>query len=54
MNICNIKKTFELVPIRKWDKLYVLIDVHETIIPGSWSKIDHFTFISKDCIEVLQ
>lgn len=54
MNLCNIKRTFELLPIRKWSTLYVLVDVHGVIIPGSWHDENEFKFISKDCVEVLQ
>ena len=54
MNLCNIKRTFELMPIRKWDTLYVLIDVHGVIIPSSWHRKNDFQFISPDCEEVLQ
>lgn len=54
MNLCNIKRTFELKPLRKWDTLYVLIDVHGVIIPGSWHKANDFRFISEDCLPVLQ
>lgn len=54
MNLCNLRRTLELRPIRNWDTLYVLIDVHGVIIPGSWHKYNDFRFISEDCIEVLQ
>ena len=54
MNLCNIKRTFELIPVRKWDTIYVLIDVHGTIIPGSWHRKNEFKFISEDCAEVLR
>ena len=42
------------MPERGWDTLYVLVDVHGTIIPGSWHIKNNFEFISKDCKEVLQ
>lgn len=54
MNLCNLKRTFALMPERKWDTLYVLVDVHGTIIPGSWHKKNDFQFIHPDCKEVLQ
>ena len=55
MNLFNIRRTFvELRPIRKWDTIYWLIDVHGVIIPGSWKKQNDFTFIVPECKEVLQ
>ena len=54
MNLCNLKRTFAQKTARNWDTLYVLIDVHGVIIPGSWHKTNEFRFISEDCIEVLQ
>lgn len=54
MNLCNLKKTFEQKTTRNWDTLYVLLDVHGTIIPNSWHFKNDFRFISPDCQEVLQ
>ena len=54
MNLCNLKRTFALKPQRGWDTMYVLVDVHGTIIPGSWHTKNDFRFISEDCKEVLQ
>ena len=54
MNLCNLKRTFALKPQRGWDTLYVLVDVHGTIIPGSWHTKNNFRFIHPDCKEVLQ
>jgi hypothetical protein len=53
MNICNIRRTFELKPIRGWKTIYWLVDVHGVIIPGSWHKKNTFKMISEDCVEVL-
>lgn len=34
MNICNIRKAFELKKERGWDRIYFCIDLHGTIIPS--------------------
>lgn len=54
MNLCNIKKTFEQKAARGWDTVYVLLDVHGTLIPGGFHNKRDFTFISDDCLEVLK
>ncbi len=54
MNICNIRRTFEMKPIRGWKRLYVLVDVHGVIIPGSFHRKNDLRFITEDCKEVLQ
>lgn len=54
MNILNIKRTYELMPSRKWEKIYILLDVHGVIIPGSWHNQVEYKFISNECKEVLQ
>lgn len=52
MNLCNIKKTFEDYKSKGWDRIFILIDVHGTIIPNG--KHDAFSFITKDAEEVLR
>lgn len=54
MNICNIRKTFELASVRNWDTFYVMVDLHGVIIPGNRKRKNVLSFISSDCIEVLQ
>lgn len=54
MNICNIRKTFELAPARNWDTFYVLVDLHGVIIPGNRERKNVLSFISEDCAEVLR
>ena len=52
MNLCNLKKTFADYKTKGWDRIFVLVDVHATIIPSGAH--DNFTFINEACKEVLQ
>lgn len=52
MNLCNIEKTFELKEKNNWDTLYVLLDIHGTVVPSH--SHEGLQFITEDCIEVLQ
>jgi len=54
MNLCNLRNSFRLKEERKWDTLYVLLDVHGVIIPGSLHGDNELKFISDACIEVLR
>jgi hypothetical protein len=52
MNVCNLKKTFEDYKTKGWDRIFVLLDAHGTIIPSGTH--DSFSFINPQCKEVLQ
>jgi hypothetical protein len=52
MNLCNLKKTFEDYAKKGWDRIFVLLDVHGTIIPSGTH--ESFEFINPECKEVLQ
>lgn len=52
MNICNIKKTFEDYRSKGWDRIFVLVDVHGTLIPSG--EHENFSFICQTAKEVLQ
>ena len=52
MNLCNIKQTFADYKTKGWDRIYVLVDVHNTITPAG--QHDSFEFINPVCKEVLQ
>ena len=52
MNLCNIKKTFAEYKIKGWDRIFVLVDAHGTIIPSG--QHDDYSFISEDAKEILQ
>ena len=54
MNICNIRRTFEQKKERGWDTVYVLLDVHGTILPSTHHEGNKLEFISSDCVPVLQ
>lgn len=54
MNICNIKKTFDDYYKFGWNKIYILVDVHGTIVPHSSHKTNSLTFVNDVCKEVLQ
>lgn len=32
------RKAFELIKKKNWDKMYVSVDIHETILKPTWSK----------------
>lgn len=52
MNVCNLKKTFADYKAKGWDRIFVLVDVHGTIIPSG--SHDEFRFITEDAKEVLK
>jgi hypothetical protein len=52
MNVCNVKKTFSDYKSKGWDRIFVLVDAHGTIIPSGTH--DEFHFINEDAKEVLK
>lgn len=40
MNLFNIKKSFEMKKAKGWPEIYLLVDLHGTIIPGGRSTTD--------------
>lgn len=48
------QEAFEKKRKRNWEKIYVLVDLHDTIVHGVYDKEQDFKFISADCIEVLK
>ncbi len=52
MNLFNIRKTFEDYKVKGWDRIFVLVDAHGTIIPSG--EHENFSFINQDCREVLR
>ena len=39
MNICNtIRREFQKAQSRNWDRIYVFVDLHETILVPNWNK----------------
>lgn len=46
----NIAKAFDIafrrMKEKKWDKIYVLIDVHDTILKGTYSKDETFEWLT--------
>lgn len=54
MDICTaFNRAFERKEIEHWDKIYVLIDIHDTIFEGSYSDDEKF-IAYKWAIEALQ
>jgi len=53
MNIFNIKNAYEHKKRKKWNRLYWIIDYHDTISPGGPSKGDNRVFYPNAC-KVLQ
>lgn len=47
-----IKKAFDSMVERQWDTIYFAIDLHDTIIKGTYSKDNVFEVFS-DCLETL-
>lgn len=54
MNICNLEKTFGLKKERGWKTIYVLLDVHGTIIESSYHSGDNLQFIVPEIEDVLK
>ena len=52
MNLCNLKRTFTDYKIKGWDRIFVLLDAHGTIIPSG--EHESISFISKDAKQVLR
>ena len=48
-----IKHTFEQKEIRKWNKIYWAIDLHDTVITGKYNKFNTGAEIYPACKEVL-
>ena len=55
MNFFNIEKSYELKNIKKWEKVFWMIDVHDTIFPGYYMKNQLLNFFphSKDVLQFL-
>lgn len=54
MNTCNIRRTFAQKKERGWDTIYVLLDVHGTILHSTYAEGNKLEFISPACVPVLQ
>ena len=49
----QFEKSFKLAEQRKWDKIYVLVDIHETCVKPTWSENLYSEFYDS-CKEALQ
>lgn len=54
MNLFNVRATFEQKVKRGWDTIYILIDVHGVLIPGSYHLKNDFTVYCPEELEVLE
>lgn len=43
-----------MIPIKKWDTIYVLLDLHGTVMPNGLHSPVQYRFINHTCKEVLQ
>ena len=53
MNFFNIEKSYELKNTRMWEKVFWMIDVHDTIFPGVYAQNQDYVFY-RSSKEVLQ
>lgn len=53
MNIFNIERAYRTMKERGWEKLYIFVDVHETIAKGYYSEKNPLTFYP-NALKVLQ
>jgi hypothetical protein len=45
MNLFNVKRTFEMKKAKGWPEIYVLVDLHGTIIPGGKHSADQNDYL---------
>ena len=56
MNISNaFGSAFNKMKDRGWEKIYVLVDIHDTIFRGTYSKEETYEWLpyAKECLQVL-
>ena len=54
MNTFNFKKAFELKSRRGYDKLFIAVDLHDTVIKGTYTRYNDDRKIYPGCVEFFQ
>ncbi len=54
MNLFNLQRAFEQKRARKYDRVYFAIDLHDTVIPGTYTRYNENRRIYPDCQRFFQ